>query len=73
LAALLAHDLDQPITIKENGAIRRISKRQAKQVANKITLGDPSTLKLFLGSLTVSEDKDDSKARTRRHGRRRRE
>ena len=65
LAALLAQELDQLITIKENSATRRISKRQAtaKQLANKITLGDPRTLKLFLGNLLIPEDNDDPKAR----------
>jgi hypothetical protein len=65
LAALVAHELDQPITINENGATRRISKRQAvaKQLTNKIILGDPRALKLYLGSLLISEDNDDPRAR----------
>jgi hypothetical protein len=65
LAALVAHELDQLITIKENGAPRRISKRQAvaKQLTNKIILGDPRALKLYLGSLLIPEDNDDPRAR----------
>jgi hypothetical protein len=65
LAVLLAQELDQKVTIKENGAIRRISKRHvaAKHLANQITSGNLPALKLFLGSLLIPEVNDDPQAR----------
>jgi hypothetical protein len=68
LTTLLAQELDEVITIKENGRIRRITKRQAiaKQLMNKVMLGDQRALKVLLDYFLITEEKEDPAAQAAR-------
>ncbi len=57
-SAALERELNQPVTIKENGVTRTITKRDAilKQLVNKAASGDPKTLQILLSHLQIAEE-----------------
>ena len=61
LSTILAQELDEVITIKENGTTRRITKRQAiaKQLMNRVIFGDQRALKVFLDYFAIADEKED--------------
>ena len=59
LSTLMEHALDEPVTIKENGSQKVITKREAflKQLVNKAASGDLRSIQLAINYLQQLENR----------------